>query len=75
MGGRPGGRAEPARTGIPELVEAAYDFYAPFSGTRTLFGMTLIGSWTLMVEPKGWHGVNEEKALPAPTTKSYSVST
>ncbi|WP_330289861.1 DUF6461 domain-containing protein [Streptomyces sp. NBC_00576] len=62
---RLGGQAEPAHTGIPELVEAAYDFYAPFSGTRTLFGMTSIGPWTLMVEPNGWHGVNEEKALPA----------
>ncbi|MGW1801661.1 DUF6461 domain-containing protein [Streptomyces sp. NPDC001984] len=62
---RLGGRPEPARTGIQALIEAAYDFYAPFSGTRTLFGMTPIGPWTLMVEPNGWHGVNEEKALPA----------
>ncbi|WP_405683624.1 DUF6461 domain-containing protein [Streptomyces sp. NBC_01387] len=62
---RLGGRTEPSRTGIPALVEAAYDSYAPFSGTRTLFGMTTIGPWTLMVEPNGWHGVNEAKALPA----------
>ncbi|MFI1360949.1 DUF6461 domain-containing protein [Streptomyces sp. NPDC020898] len=47
---RLGGRAEPAHTGIPALVEAAYDSYAPFSGTRTLFGMTTIGPWTLMYD-------------------------
>ncbi|WP_328493801.1 DUF6461 domain-containing protein [Streptomyces sp. NBC_00414] len=59
------GRAEPARTGINELVDAAHDFYASSNGMRTLFGMTSIGPWTLMVEPNGWHGVDEEKALPA----------
>ncbi|MFL1900234.1 DUF6461 domain-containing protein [Streptomyces tauricus] len=62
---RLGGRAEPARAGVAELVEAAYDFHAPSSGLRTLFGMTSIGPWTLMVEPNGWHGVDEERALPA----------
>ncbi|MFD0308070.1 DUF6461 domain-containing protein [Streptomyces sp. NPDC127119] len=64
---RLGGRPEPVRTGIAALLEAAYDFYAPFGGTgmRTLFGMTSIGPWTLMVEPNGCLGVDEERALPA----------
>ncbi|MGW7367453.1 DUF6461 domain-containing protein [Streptomyces sp. NPDC054841] len=69
---RLGGRAEPARTGFTALVEAAYDFYVPFSGTRTRFGMTPIGSWTFMVEPNGWHGVNEEKALMAKSLNGRS---
>ncbi|MFA7768219.1 DUF6461 domain-containing protein [Streptomyces sp. NRRL S-448] len=27
-------------------------------------GMTTLGPWALMIEPNGWHGVNENKALP-----------
>ncbi|MFD6878555.1 MULTISPECIES: DUF6461 domain-containing protein [unclassified Streptomyces] len=62
--GRLGGRSEPEVTGITALVDTAYDLWGP-STTRTYFGMTTLGPWTLMVEPNGRHGVNEEKALPA----------
>ncbi|WP_455713697.1 DUF6461 domain-containing protein [Streptomyces uncialis] len=62
---RLGTRAEPSRTGIPELVEAAYDFCPPSGGTRSLMGVTGIGAWSLVIEPNGWHGVDEQKALPA----------
>ncbi|NXY94758.1 hypothetical protein HYE82_10210 [Streptomyces sp. BR123] len=62
---RLGGRAEPPRTGAASLVEAWYEAEYQPELTRTLFGMTVIGSWTLMIEPGGWHGVSEAKALPA----------
>ena len=61
---RLGGQAEPEVTGITALVDTAYDLWGP-SITRTYFGMTTLGPWTLMIEPNGWHGVNEKKALPA----------
>ncbi|MFE2551958.1 DUF6461 domain-containing protein [Streptomyces sp. NPDC059355] len=61
---RLGGQAEAEVTGISALVDTAYDLWGP-STTRTYFGMTALGPWTLMIEPNGWHGVNEEKALPA----------
>ncbi|MEV8456470.1 DUF6461 domain-containing protein [Streptomyces sp. NPDC052095] len=61
---RLGGQAEPEVTGITTLVDTSYDLWDP-STTRTYFGMTPLGPWTLMVEPNGWHGVNEKKALPA----------
>lgn len=61
---RLGGQAEPEVTGITALVDTSYGLWGP-STTQTYFGMTPLGPWTLMVEPNGWHGVNEKKALPA----------
>ncbi|MFE0580551.1 DUF6461 domain-containing protein [Streptomyces sp. NPDC058874] len=61
---RLGGQPEPEVTGINALVDTAYGLW-DFSTTRTYFGMTTLGPWTLMIEPNGWHGVNEKKALPA----------
>ncbi|MFI9629134.1 DUF6461 domain-containing protein [Streptomyces sp. NPDC052042] len=58
------GQPEPDVSGITALVDIAYDLWGP-STTRTFFGMTVLGAWTLMIEPNGWHGVNDAKALPA----------
>ncbi|MFE5492061.1 DUF6461 domain-containing protein [Streptomyces virginiae] len=58
------GQSESEVTGITALVDTAFDLCGP-STTRTYFGMTTLGPWTLMIEPNGWHGVNEKKALPA----------
>ncbi|MFJ4874046.1 DUF6461 domain-containing protein [Streptomyces sp. NPDC088745] len=58
------GRPEPEVTGSTALVDTAYDLWGP-SITRTYFGTTMLGAWTVMIEPNGWHGVNEAKALPA----------
>ncbi|WP_330481426.1 DUF6461 domain-containing protein [Streptomyces sp. NBC_00724] len=58
------GRGEPALTGIPALVDAAYELHDRYQGRRTLIALTTIGSWTLMIEPNGYLGVTEEVALP-----------
>ncbi|MFD3776351.1 DUF6461 domain-containing protein [Streptomyces sp. NPDC058612] len=61
---RLGGQSAPEVNGVDALVDTAYDLWGP-SITRTYFGMTTLGPWTPMIEPNGWHGVNEERALPA----------
>ncbi|MFF2951505.1 DUF6461 domain-containing protein [Kitasatospora sp. NPDC057965] len=55
------GEEHPALTGVTAVIEAAYDL----GDTQQLVAMTGIGSWTLMIEPNGYLGVSEERALPA----------
>ncbi|MFJ9033220.1 DUF6461 domain-containing protein [Streptomyces sp. NPDC102274] len=64
------GREEPARTGTEETVEAAFDLLDS-DDTRQLIAMTVIGDWTLLIEPNGYLGVTEEKALPASVGTSW----
>ncbi|MER7971683.1 DUF6461 domain-containing protein [Streptomyces sp. NPDC096080] len=59
---RLGGQVEPGVTGVHALVDAAYD--RPSGAGRTVFGTTVLGEWTLLVEPNGWHGSDEALALP-----------
>ncbi|CAL9676223.1 hypothetical protein SUDANB15_07783 (plasmid) [Streptomyces sp. enrichment culture] len=58
------GREESPRTGAEQVVEAAFGL-SDSDDTRQLIAMTTIGDWTLLVEPNGYLGVTEEKALPA----------
>lgn len=62
---RLGGRAEPSRTGVAAIVDAAFDLLDCSDNTRQFIAMTTVGDWTLMIEPVGYLGVTEEKALPA----------
>ncbi|MGI5324095.1 DUF6461 domain-containing protein [Actinomadura nitritigenes] len=59
------GGDEPTLTGASELVEAAHEVFRRSSGTRQLIAMTMLGAWTLMIEPNGYLGVTEDRALPA----------
>lgn len=58
------GRGEPAPTGIPALVDAAYELHDRYQGGHALIDVTTIGSWTLVIEPNGYLGVTEAVALP-----------
>lgn len=58
------GRQEPSRTGANEADEAAYDLLSE-DDSRQLLAMTTVGDWTLIIEPNGFLGVSEERALPA----------
>ena len=58
------GREEPALTGVEEVVEAAFDLLDQ-DRTRQLIAMTAVRDWTLLIEPIGYLGVNEETALSA----------
>lgn len=59
------GDDEPALTGASALVEAAHELYCRPDGARQLIAMTTLGAWTLMIEPSGYLGVTEDRALPA----------
>ncbi|MEV6395644.1 DUF6461 domain-containing protein [Streptomyces sp. NPDC051907] len=59
------GRDEPALTGVDAVVEAAYELSQESDGRRQLIAMTAVGSWTLLIEPNGYLGVTEDRALPA----------
>ncbi|MBK3520746.1 MULTISPECIES: DUF6461 domain-containing protein [Streptomyces] len=59
------GRAEPALTGAYAVVEAAFDLARASDGGRQLLAMTSVGAWTLLIEPNGYTGVTEDRALPA----------
>ncbi|MBM9623791.1 DUF6461 domain-containing protein [Streptomyces zhihengii] len=58
------GRDEPPRTGADEIDEAAYDLLCA-DDARQLLAMTTVGDWTLIIEPNGYLGVSEDRALPA----------
>lgn len=58
------GREEPPRTGVDEIVEAAFALLDAEDG-RHFLAMTTVGDWTLIIEPNGYIGVSEEYALPA----------
>ncbi|GAQ69761.1 DUF6461 domain-containing protein [Streptomyces turgidiscabies] len=62
---RLGGRVEPSRTGAAEIVDAAFELLDRSDSTRQFIAMTTVGDWTLLIEPIGYLGVTEERALPA----------
>lgn len=62
---RLGGRNEPSQTGVAAIVDAAFDLLDRSDITRQFIAMTTVGDWTLLIEPVGYLGVTEERALPA----------
>lgn len=58
------GREESARTGVEQVVEAAFDLLESDDSLQFL-AMTPLGDWTLLIEPNGYLGVTEERVLPA----------
>ncbi|GGP87782.1 DUF6461 domain-containing protein [Streptomyces melanogenes] len=59
------GHSEPSRSGVEAIVAAAFDLLDRSDHTRQFIAMTTVGEWTLMIEPVGYLGVTEERALPA----------
>lgn len=59
------GRSEAPLQGIATVVDAAFAQYELGDGDRQLVAMTTVGAWTLLIEPNGYLGVTEERALPA----------
>ncbi|SDS67702.1 hypothetical protein SAMN05216371_0394 [Streptomyces sp. TLI_053] len=55
------GEEGPVLTGAAAVVEAAYRL----GDSQQLVAMARVGPWTLMIEPNGHLGVDEERALPA----------
>ncbi|MBV1938753.1 hypothetical protein KUF83_19620 [Streptomyces sp. BV286] len=62
---RLGGQVEPSRAGTAAIVDAAFDLLDRSDNARQLIAMTTLGDWTLLIEPNGYLGVTEERALPA----------
>ncbi|MFF3379934.1 DUF6461 domain-containing protein [Streptomyces sp. NPDC002680] len=62
---RLGGKAEPSLTGTEAIVDAAFDLLDRPDNARQFVAMTTVGDWTLLIEPIGYLGVTEERALPA----------
>ncbi|WP_062217393.1 DUF6461 domain-containing protein [Streptomyces sp. NBRC 109706] len=58
-------RPAPSLPGIAAVVEA------PAQQRRQLVAMTTVGAWTLLIEPNGYLGVTEDRALPASTGASW----
>ncbi|MQS05625.1 DUF6461 domain-containing protein [Streptomyces alkaliphilus] len=50
--------------GVAAVVDAAFARELE-EGDRQLVAITTLGTWTLMIEPKGYLGVTEERILPA----------
>lgn len=50
---------ETALTGMPVLVDAAYELQDRHQGRHTLIALTAIDSWALVIEPNGYLGVTE----------------
>ncbi|MFD9793725.1 DUF6461 domain-containing protein [Streptomyces sp. NPDC059070] len=59
------GQSEPSRTGVEAIVEAAFELLGRSDTTRQFIAITTAGDWTLLIEPVGYLGVTEERALPA----------
>ncbi|MFG3395648.1 DUF6461 domain-containing protein [Streptomyces parvus] len=59
------GRPAAPLQGIAAVVDAAFAQYDLEDGDRQLVAMTTLGTWTLLIEPNGYLGVTEERALPA----------
>ncbi|MDF6022541.1 DUF6461 domain-containing protein [Streptomyces sp. JH34] len=59
------GREEPSLRGIAAVTDAAFARYDLEEGGHQLVAMTTVGSWTLLIEPNGYLGVTEERAMPA----------
>ncbi|MYV56088.1 DUF6461 domain-containing protein [Streptomyces sp. SID3212] len=65
------GRSETPLQGIAAVVEAAFALYELEDGDRQLIAVTTVGAWTLLIEPNGYLGVTEERALPASAGTSW----
>ncbi|MFI8966489.1 DUF6461 domain-containing protein [Streptomyces sp. NPDC053493] len=65
------GRPEAPLQGIAAVVDAAFAQYDLEEGNRQLVAMTTVGAWTLLIEPNGYLGVTEERALPASAEASW----
>ncbi|MCC3767904.1 DUF6461 domain-containing protein, partial [Streptomyces sp. UNOC14_S4] len=70
---RLGGREEKTPGGLDAFVDAAFDLHESGDedggegehGSRQFVAMTSVGGWTLMIEPNGYVGVTEDRALVA----------
>jgi len=65
------GRPELPLHGIGAVVDAAFAQYDLTEGDRQLVAMTAVGAWTLLIEPNGYLGVSEDRALPASAGASW----
>ncbi|MFF8835825.1 DUF6461 domain-containing protein [Streptomyces sp. NPDC015130] len=65
------GRPEGSVQGIAAVVDAAFAQYELGIGDRQLVAMTTVGTWTLLIEPNGYVGVTEERALSASAGTSW----
>ncbi|MFJ4870598.1 DUF6461 domain-containing protein [Streptomyces sp. NPDC088757] len=65
------GRPEAPLQGIAAVVDATFAQYDLEGGDRQLLAMTTVGDWTLLIEPNGYLGVTEERALPASAGTSW----
>ncbi|WP_173914995.1 DUF6461 domain-containing protein [Streptomyces barkulensis] len=65
------GHPEEPLHGITAVVDAAFAQFDSAEGDRQLVAMTAVGAWTLLVEPDGYLGVTEERALPASAGTSW----
>ncbi|KOV26907.1 hypothetical protein ADK60_20415 [Streptomyces sp. XY431] len=59
------GRPEAPLHGIAAVVDAAFAHDEPERGERQLVATTTVGVWTLLIEPNGYLGVTEDRAVPA----------
>lgn len=62
---RLGGRTEPSQTGTAAIEDASFALLDRSDNARQFIAMTTVGDWTLLIEPNGYLGVTEERALPA----------
>ncbi|MER6239049.1 DUF6461 domain-containing protein [Streptomyces clavifer] len=58
------GQSEPSQTGVEAITEAAFELLDRSDNTQQFIAMTTVGDWTLLIEPVGYIGVTEERALP-----------
>ncbi|MEU8508721.1 DUF6461 domain-containing protein [Streptomyces brevispora] len=65
------GRPEAPLQGIAAVTDAAFARYELEDCTSQLVAMTAVGAWTLLIEPNGYLGVTEERALPASTGTNW----
>ncbi|MCY0945877.1 DUF6461 domain-containing protein [Streptomyces antarcticus] len=68
---RIGGQPESPLQGIAAVTNAAFAQYGLADGARQLVAMTTVGAWTLLIEPNGYLGVTEDRALPASAGASW----
>ncbi|MER6364417.1 DUF6461 domain-containing protein [Kitasatospora sp. NPDC001527] len=59
------GRPKAPLHGMAAVVDATFDQYELEKGDHQLVAMTTVGDWTLLIEPNGYLGVTEDRALPA----------
>lgn len=59
------GKPEAPLRGVSAVVDATFDQYARAQGDQPMIALTTVGDWTLLIEPNGYLGVDETRALPA----------